>query len=42
MPPDSAVTIVDNQNRIRGYYDATDRDEVDRLIVEIKIILKQY
>ena len=42
MPPDTAVAILDNQNRIRGYYDASDRDEVDRMIVEIKIILKQY
>jgi hypothetical protein len=42
MHPDTAVAIVDSKNRIRGYYDANDRDEVDRMIVEIKIILKQY
>lgn len=39
---DTAVALVDHQGRIRGYYDAKDRDEVDRLIVEMKIILKQY
>lgn len=39
---DTAVALVDHQRRIRGYYDAKDREEVDRLIVEIKIILKQY
>jgi len=42
MHPDTAVAIVDNQNRLRGYYDGGDRDEVDRMIVEIKIMLKQY
>lgn len=40
--PDSSIVLTDHRNRIRGYYDGTDRDEVDRLIVEIKIILKQY
>lgn len=42
IPPEASVALVDHKNRIRGYYDGTDRDEVDRLIVEIKIILKQY
>ena len=42
MPADSSVALVDHQRRIRGYYDGRDRDEIDRLIVEIKIILKQY
>ena len=42
MDRDTAVAILDNRNRIRGYYDASDRDEVDRMIVEIKILLKQY
>lgn len=30
--------LVDGQKRIRGYYDGTDRDEVDRLIMEIDIL----
>lgn len=42
MPPGMSVVAVDHRNRIRGYYDAGDRDDVDRLIVEIKIILKEY
>lgn len=37
-----SITLVDHLNRIRGYYDGSDRDEVDRLMAEIKIILKQY
>ncbi len=36
------VVLIDDQRRIRGYYDPADRDEVDRLIVELKILLKQY
>jgi hypothetical protein len=39
---EASVALVDHKNRIRGYYDGKDRDEVDRLIVEMKIILKQY
>lgn len=31
--------LVDGLGRIRGYYSGTNRDEVDRLIVEIKILL---
>ena len=42
MEPDTSVALVDHRNRIRGYYDGHDRDEVDRLIVEIKILLKEY
>lgn len=42
MKPPHSVVLIDNQNRIRGYYDGSDRDEMDRLIVEMKIILKRY
>lgn len=42
MQPPLSVVLVDQRNRIRGYYDGSDRDEIDRLIVEMKIILKQY
>jgi hypothetical protein len=42
MQPPSSVVLVDQRNRIRGYYNGSDRDEIDRLIVEMKIILKQY
>ena len=42
MHEDSSAAVVDSHRRIRGYYDPRDRDEVDRMIVEIKIMLKQY
>ena len=42
MEEQTSVTIIDHKLRIRGYYDGSDRDEVDRLIVEMKIILKKY
>ena len=38
---DDRVVLVDNQEQIRGYYDITDREETDRLIVEIKILIAQ-
>lgn len=31
--------LVDAEGRIRGYYSGTDRDDVDRLILEIKILM---
>ncbi|WP_009032805.1 SCO family protein [Indibacter alkaliphilus] len=31
--------LIDDQGRIRGYYSGTNRDEVDRLILETKILL---
>lgn len=42
MKPPASVVLVDHRKRIRGYYDGGDRDEVDRLLVEIDIILKNY
>ncbi|CAN5389065.1 SCO family protein [soil metagenome] len=33
--------LVDGQKRIRGYYDGTDREDVDRLILEINVLLSQ-
>jgi len=42
MDAGSSIALVDHLGRIRGYYRGDDRDEVDRLIVEMKIILKQY
>lgn len=37
-----SIVLLDDQRRIRGYYDPTSREEVDRLIVELKILLKKY
>ncbi len=39
--PWSAV-LIDSEKRIRGYYAPNSREEVDRLIVEMKILLKKY
>lgn len=36
------AVLVDTRQRIRGYYDLSSREEIDRLAVEIKIILKKY
>jgi hypothetical protein len=36
------IVLIDNRHRIRGQYDGTDRDELDRLEAEMKIILKKY
>ncbi|HYG02463.1 MAG TPA: hypothetical protein VD927_08450 [Chryseosolibacter sp.] len=42
MPEKVDVVLVDNQKRIRGYYDLDDRDEIDRLDAELVILLKKY
>lgn len=36
------AVLVDKQRRIRGYYKLGNRDEMDRLEVELKILLKKY
>lgn len=36
------AVLLDKQRRIRGYYDLVDREELDRLAVELTIILKKY
>lgn len=35
------LVLVDSQKRIRGYYAGTDREDVDRLITEMKILLEE-
>lgn len=42
LHPPASVALLDHLHRIRGYYDGRDRDEIDRLLVEIDIILKHY
>lgn len=42
MEENKNAVLIDRLKRIRGYYDLSDRKEVDRLVVEIKIILKKY
>ncbi|MBT1705243.1 hypothetical protein [Chryseosolibacter indicus] len=36
------VVLFDGQKQIRGYYDSRDRDELDRLEAELKILLEKY
>ncbi len=35
------LILVDQKKRIRGYYSGTDRKDVDRLITEIQLLLKE-
>ena len=35
---DNRVVLIDKQNRVRGYYNISDRDETDRLILELRIL----
>jgi len=39
MPIEETIVLVDEQRQIRGYYQGTSTEEVDRLIAEIKILL---
>jgi protein SCO1 len=44
LPPDSLfdkIVLADQQGRIRGYYDADRFNEYDRLMVELKILLRE-
>jgi hypothetical protein len=36
------IVVVDDRKRIRGYYEGDSRDEIDRLLIELSIILKKY
>lgn len=38
----SRLILVDREGRIRGYYDGVSRDDVDKLILEIKVLLQEY
>jgi hypothetical protein len=42
VPPPYDLVLIDKEKRIRGYYKGNDREELDRLVVELKIILKKY
>ena len=37
-----SVALIDDKRRIRGLYDVGSLEEADRLMVELKIILKKY
>lgn len=36
------VILIDDKAKIRGYYTSTDREEVDRLLLELDILLTRY
>jgi hypothetical protein len=36
------IVLIDDQKRIRGYYAGNNREEIDRLLIELSIILKKY
>lgn len=38
----SRLMLVDKKGRIRGYYNGVSRDDVDKLILEIKVLLQEY
>lgn len=38
---DKRFILVDKAKRIRGFYDGTNREDVDRLIVEMKVLLQE-
>jgi len=39
VPVAESIVLVDEQRRIRGYYQGTSTKEIDRLVAEIKILL---
>lgn len=42
MTVPSQTVLFDSKRQIRGYYDVKNRDEMDRLRVELKILLEKY
>lgn len=41
IPIDKTLVLLDQDNRIRGYYDGYDTKDVDRLILEIRVLLSK-
>ncbi|WP_375580833.1 hypothetical protein ABWH96_07390 [Marivirga tractuosa] len=39
IPIDNTLILLDQENKIRGYYDGYETKEVDRLILEIRVLL---
>jgi hypothetical protein len=42
VPAQEDLIVVDSLGKIRGYYSSLEREEVDRLLLETKILLKKY
>lgn len=36
------LVLIDKENQIRGFYDGTSKEEVERLVLEIKVLLEGY
>lgn len=36
------LVLIDKQKRIRGFYDGTNKEDVERLILEINVLLQEY
>ena len=42
MPKESDIVLIDDQGKLRGQYESSDREEIDRLLLELDILLKKY
>jgi hypothetical protein len=42
IPAAEDLVVVDAEGKIRGYYASSSREEVDRLLLELEILLKKY
>ncbi len=42
VPDEFNTVLVDDKKRIRGYFQLNNREETDRLIVELAILLQEY
>lgn len=42
LSEDTSVALIDSDGRIRGQYASTSMEDVDRMIVELKIILRKF
>jgi hypothetical protein len=42
VSPATAAVLIDSDGNLRGIFEKLDRDETDRLILESKILLKDY
>lgn len=41
-PENADLVLIDSKKRIRGYYEAADLDELDRMVVEVRILIDRY
>jgi hypothetical protein len=42
LPVGANAVLVDSERKIRGYYQLANRDETDRLLVELQILFNEY